>query len=153
MSARLVLTAFFVAAVGTDPAIAGQLPDDGAPAFSMRPYAKLFAPPRALPSLTQAAAQAPTPPEPRHTGIAALVRTTGSDFVAFPKRRSTWAILGIGAAAALAVHPFDDKINAYAVEADGLRTFLKPGKYLGYMWVQGGAAARPLRDRPLCDGA
>ena len=75
----------------------------------MRPYAKLFAPPRALPSLTQAAAQAPTPPEPRHTGIAALVRTTGSDFVAFPKRRSTWSILGIGAAAALVVHPFDDR--------------------------------------------
>ena len=93
-----------------------------------------------MPSLTQAAAQAPTPPEPRHTGIAALVRTTGSDFVAFPKRRSTWAILGIGAAAALAVHPFDDEINADAIEADGLRTFLKPGKYLGYMWVQGGAA-------------
>ena len=70
----------------------------------------------------------------------ALVRTTVSDFVAFPKRKSTWAILGIGGAAALAVHPFDDEINANAVEADGLRKFLKPGKYLGYAWVQGGAA-------------
>ena len=140
MSARLVLIACFVATVGTAPALAGQMPDDGTPVFSSRPYAKLFAPPRALPSLIQEAAKAPHPPEPRHTGIAALIRTTGSDFVAFPKRRSTWAILGIGAAAALAVHPFDDEINAHAIEADGLRTFLKPGKYLGYMWVQGGAA-------------
>jgi membrane-associated phospholipid phosphatase len=140
VSARLVLTAFFVAAVGAAPALAGDLPDDGTPVFSSRPYATLFAPPRPLPSLTQAAAQAPTPPEPRHTGIAALFRATGSDFAAFPKRRSTWAILGIGAAAALAVHPFDDEINEEAMEAGGLRTFLKPGKYLGYMWVQGGAA-------------
>lgn len=141
VSARLLLSgAFWVATVVAAPAIAERLPDYDASAFSSRPYAKLFAPPRALPSLIQEAAKAPHPPEPRHTGIAALLRTTGSDFVAFPKRRSTWAILGIGAAAALAVHPFDDKINAYALEADGLRTFLKPGKYLGYMWVQGGAA-------------
>ena len=31
------------------------------------------------------------PPAPRHTGFVAFVRTTGSDFVAFPKRPSTWA--------------------------------------------------------------
>jgi len=49
-------------------------------------------------------------------------------------------ILGIGGAAALAVHPFDDDINEAAVDADGLRKFLKPGKVLGYAWVQGGAA-------------
>ena len=141
MSARVVLAACFVATIGTAPALAGELPADGALPFSTRPYAKLFAPPRALPSLTQAAAQAPPPPEPRHTGIAALVRSTASDFVAFPKRKSTWAILGIGAAAALAVHPLDDEINEEAMEADGLRKFLTPGKYVGYAWVQGGAAA------------
>jgi len=135
LTATLCLTTF-----AAGPALAEQLPPDSTPAFSSRPYAKLFAPPRALPSLSQAAAQAPPPPEPRHTGFAALVRSTGSDFVAFPKRKSTWAILGIGGAAALAVHPFDDEINANAVEADGLRKFLKPGKYLGYGWVQGGAA-------------
>jgi membrane-associated phospholipid phosphatase len=140
VSARVVLAACFVAIVGAAPALAGELPADGALPFSTRPYAKLFAPPRVLPSLTQAAAQAPPPAEPRHTGLAALVRSTASDFVAFPKRKSTWAILGIGAAAALAVHPFDDEINEEAMEADGLRKFLTPGKYLGYAWVQGGAA-------------
>jgi membrane-associated phospholipid phosphatase len=141
VSGGAVLTAAFCATIGgIGPAFAGDVSAEGEASFSRRPYAKLFAAPRALPSLTQEAAKAAPPAEPRHTGIAALVRTTASDFTAFPKRKSTWAILGIGAAAALAVHPFDDEINAHAVDADGLRTFLKPGKYLGYMWVQGGAA-------------
>jgi membrane-associated phospholipid phosphatase len=125
---------------GTPAAAASQLEHDNALPFSRRPFANLFAPPRVVPSLVQEAAKAAPPPEPRHTGFAALIRTTGSDFVAFPKRKSTWAILGIGAAAALAVHPADDDINEWAQDADGLRNFLKPGKYLGYAWVQGGAA-------------
>jgi membrane-associated phospholipid phosphatase len=127
-------------ALGVTAATAGQLTADGAAPLSQRPYATLFAPARRLPSMTQDAAKAPPPPEPRHTGLNALVRSTASDFVAFPKRKSTWLILGIGGAAALAVHPLDDEINEAAVDADGLRTFLKPGKYLGYAWVQGGAA-------------
>ena len=150
----LVLTAALCAAASAaTPAMAADLPDDGAPAFSSRPYAQLFAAatepalepapePPALPtlSLAQEAAKAQPPPEPQHTGFSALLRSTGSDFVAFPKRKSTWVILGIGGAAALAVHPFDDDINEAAVDADGLRKFLKPGKVLGYAWVQGGAA-------------
>ena len=40
-------------------------------------------------------------PAPQHTGFGAFVRTTASDFVAFPKRPSTWVILGIGAGSAL----------------------------------------------------
>jgi membrane-associated phospholipid phosphatase len=137
----LVLTAAFcLFTVGATPAMAGALPDDEPLPFSSRPFEQLFEPAPLLPSLTQQAAKAPPPPEPRHTGVAALVRSTASDFVAFPKRKSTWAILAIGGAAALAVHPWDDDINAYAVDADGLRKFLKPGKYLGYVWVQAGAA-------------
>jgi membrane-associated phospholipid phosphatase len=139
-SAFLLTAALCVATFGATPAMAGDLSDDSAPAFSSRPFAKLFEPPRALPSLTQQAAKAAPPTEPRHTGVSALLRSTGSDFVAFPKRKSTWAILGIGAGAALAVHPWDDEINEEAQEADGLRKFLTPGKYLGYAWVQGGAA-------------
>jgi hypothetical protein len=123
-------------ALGVTAATAGQLTADGAAPLSQRPYATLFAPARRLPSMTQDAAKAPPPPEPRHTGLNALVRSTASDFVAFPKRKSTWLILGIGGAAALAVHPLDDEINEAAVDADGLRTFLKPGKYLGYAWVR-----------------
>jgi membrane-associated phospholipid phosphatase len=91
-------------------------------------------------SLSQAAAAAQVPPERTHSGLSALMRSTASDFVAFPKRQSTWVILGIGAGAAAIAYPFDDEINEELQEADGLRKFLAPGKYLGYGWVQGGAA-------------
>src|SRR5829696_7399009 len=50
-------------------------------------------PPQAEPQSTPAAQP---PPEPEHTGFVALIRATGSDFAAFPKRQSTWVILGIG---------------------------------------------------------
>lgn len=90
--------------------------------------------------LRQAAATAQVPEEPRHSGLSALVRGVGSDFAAFPRRRSTWVLLGIGAGAAAIAYPFDDEINDHLQDADGLRKALKPGKYLGYGWVQGGAA-------------
>ncbi|MEO5818977.1 MAG: phosphatase PAP2 family protein [Vicinamibacteraceae bacterium] len=61
--------------------------------------------------------------------------------MALPRRRSTWAILAIGAAAAAIAHPADDELNDSLQDADRLRTALKPGKYLGYAWVQGSAAA------------
>lgn len=107
--------------------------------LSRTPYARLFltGPPAA--SLAQAAAQ--HPPEPEHTGIAALVFATGRDFAAFPKRKSTWVILGLGGAAALAVHPWDTEINNELQEANTLKKVMTPGKYLGYGWVQMGAAA------------
>ena len=82
----------------------------------------------------------PPPPPPEHTGFVALIRDTGSDFVSFPRRRSTWVILGIGADAAALVHPWDDEINDELQEANTLKNIMKPGKYLGYAWVQGGAA-------------
>lgn len=84
--------------------------------------------------------QAQTPPEPKHTGFSALLRTTASDFAAFPRRTSTWVILGIGAGAAAAAYPSDDELSDSLQDADTLRTVFKPGKYLGYAWVQGGAA-------------
>src|SRR4030095_982311 len=51
------------------------------------------------------------PPEPKHTGFKALLFETASDFNSFPRRRSTWVILGIGGAAAAIAHPFDDEVN------------------------------------------
>lgn len=81
-----------------------------------------------------------TVPERSHTGLSALFHSTISDFAAFPQRKSTWVILGIGAGAAAIAYPFDDELNEELQDADALRTFFKPGKYLGYAWVQGGAA-------------
>ena len=88
----------------------------------------------------QDTATAQPPPEPEHSGWGALLKSTGKDFVAFPKRRSTWVILGIGGVAAGIAHPLDDGINEDLQDANGLRKALKPGKYLGYGFVQGGAA-------------
>lgn len=96
--------------------------------------------PEDTPTLAQAAAAAQPPPPPPHGGFGTLVRTTASDFAMFPRRKSTWAILGIGAAAAGAAYSFDDEANRWMQDASGLRKALRPGKYLGYTWVQGGAA-------------
>jgi membrane-associated phospholipid phosphatase len=98
----------------------------------------LFLPPRLF-----ASQDGPKPealPEPRRTGLNALVRSTASDFAAVPRRRSSWAILGIGAGAAAMAYPFDDELNERFINARGLRRVLTPGKYLGYAWVQGGTA-------------
>ena len=89
--------------------------------------------------LSQGSAAQP-PAEPEHSGWSALLRGTASDFAAFPRRRSTWVILGIGAGVAAIAHPFDAELNERLQDADGLRKALSPGKYLGYSWVQGGAA-------------
>jgi membrane-associated phospholipid phosphatase len=107
--------------------------------LSRTPYRRLFLADSAAASITQAVATQP-PPEPEHTGFGALVRASGSDFASFPKRPSTWVILGIGGGAALLVHPWDTEINDELQEANTLKKVLAPGKYLGYAWVQAGAA-------------
>jgi PAP2 superfamily len=148
--ALLVLIAF--AAAGASPAAAGerqQTPlfgSDAAPVSSVigtSSFEGLFAP--ALDSLTPALSfdrdyQTQKPPEPEHTGFSALVRKTGGDFKAFPMRRSTWVILGIGGAAAAIAYPFDDDVNDALEGNDTLEKIFKPGKYLGSSYVQMGAA-------------
>ena len=85
-------------------------------------------------------AQAETHPAPRHTGFKALVFETASDFNAFPRRKSTWVILGIGGAAAAGAHHFDATVNQRLVGSEGADTFFKAGKYIGAAYVQAGAA-------------
>ncbi|MEO6577846.1 MAG: phosphatase PAP2 family protein [Candidatus Limnocylindria bacterium] len=86
----------------------------------------------------QAAAQ--TPPEPEHTGLAAVLHTTLDDFKAFPRRRSTWVILAIGAAAAAAAHPIDDSVNHRLVGSPTVNRIFAPGKWIGSAPVQIGTA-------------
>jgi PAP2 superfamily protein len=83
---------------------------------------------------------APRPAEPQHTGFAALIRTVGSDFVALPKRRSTWVFVGIGAGGALLAHPADDNVNARLVGSPAVGRFFAPGKIIGAAWVQTGVS-------------
>ena len=118
--------------------------DEPSRAIGGKAYDGLFdaeASPLLQTAIAAASVQQPTPHEPpRHTGFKALVFTTGADFKAFPRRTSTWVILGIGAGAAALVYPWDDEITADLSDDKGLGNFLKPGKYLGYAWVQAGAA-------------
>ena len=119
-------------------------PDPGSQA-GQAPSSDEAQPPSAALSLSAAAlrdqGKTATPdPAPEHTGFVALARDTGSDFVWFPRRKSTWVILGIGGGAAALIHPWDDEINNELQEANTLKKIMKPGKYLGYAWVQGGAA-------------
>ena len=80
------------------------------------------------------------PPEPTHTGFTALLFETASDFNAYPRRRSTWVILGIGGAAAALVHPFDDEVNEKLAGSDAAGKFFAPGKYIGAVYTQAGVA-------------
>jgi hypothetical protein len=83
---------------------------------------------------------AQTPPRPEHTGFGALVYKTAGDVKAFPRRRSTWVILGIGAGAALLAHPADDYVNEHLAGSTAAGRFFAPGKWIGSVWVQGGTA-------------
>ena len=77
---------------------------------------------------------------PAHTGWATLGHDLWSDFKAFPRRRSTWVILGIGAGSALLAHPVDDDVNAHLVSRRGLGKVWTAGKYVGAAYTQVGAS-------------
>jgi hypothetical protein len=80
------------------------------------------------------------PPPKEHTGFRSLFRNVGGDFKAFPRRKSTYVILAIGGAAAGLAHPIDDDFNSHIQGSGAVEKLFKPGKYLGYGWVQAGAA-------------
>ena len=84
---------------------------------------------------------AAVPAEPAHTGFKALVFETASDFKAFPRRQSTWVILGIGAGAAALVHPLDDNLNDSMTGSAAVGRFFAAGKWVGNFYVQAGTAA------------
>jgi membrane-associated phospholipid phosphatase len=79
-------------------------------------------------------------PVPAHTGWGTLVKDTASDFVAYPKRKSTWVILGMGAVTALAVHPADDYVEEHIVGNETATDIFKLGKWVGSSYVQVGSA-------------
>lgn len=79
-------------------------------------------------------------PEHLSTGWSSLLKDSASDFVAFPKRKSTWTILGIGAAAALAVHPADDYVESHIVGNEAADNFFSVGNWVGSAYVQFGSA-------------
>jgi PAP2 superfamily len=102
-------------------------------------------------------------PTPAHTGFRALVTDTWSDFKSFPRRKSTWVILGIGAGAALLAHPADDDVNARLVGKTSADRFWKLGNIVGSAPTQIGVSVglyaigryivRPKPDQPVTEGA
>src|SRR5262245_9020547 len=88
------------------------------------------------PAQNQREPNATPPPPPAHTGLAALAYTTWDDFKAFPRRKSTWVILGIGAGAALLAHPADDNVNEHLAGSKGWGRFWAPGKVIGSTYTE-----------------
>ena len=86
------------------------------------------------------ASQTSTPPPIEHSGWSTLVKDTAKDFVAFPKRKSTWVFLAAGGAAALAVHPADDYVQEHIVGSETAKDVFKLGKWVGSTYVQVGTA-------------
>jgi membrane-associated phospholipid phosphatase len=115
---------------------------------SDRPFRHLFTASEAHLNLASAGArrfpdqQQPTPhPAPAHTGFKALLYETGSDFKSFPRRASTWVILGIGGAAAGLATPFEDELNSHLAGSTAAGRFFAPGKYVGAFPTQVAVAA------------
>jgi len=77
------------------------------------------------------AASSTTFPTPQHTGLSTLFRDTVLDYATFPRRESTWWILGIGGALAASLHPLDDDVNARLVSSGAADNIWKPGHIVG----------------------
>ncbi|MEO8483407.1 MAG: phosphatase PAP2 family protein [Acidobacteriota bacterium] len=95
---------------------------------------------------------APALSTPRHTGIKATLRAIPRDFRHLGSRENLMWV-GLGAAAALAIHPVDDNINHHFAGVGAADTFFKPGKYIGETATLAGAslaiyATGRLRDTP-----
>lgn len=106
-----------------------------------RPHESLWAIGDASPSARSTQQPAATHPAPQHTGFKALLFETGSDFKAFPRRTSTWVILGVGAGAAALALPIDDEVNAHLAGSNAADNFFVAGKVIGSFPVQVGTAA------------
>ena len=80
------------------------------------------------------------PSTPEHTGWATLAKDAAHDFAAFPRRKSTWSLLGIGLAAALATHPADHYVERHVVGNDTAENVFRLGRWVGSAGVEFGGA-------------
>src|SRR5262245_51131418 len=99
--------------------------------------------PPSAPSSASTSGQNPTTtsgqnkvPPVEHTGLATLGRDVFLDFTHFPRRESTWIILGVGGGLALLAHPYDDDVNGRLASSSSADKFWKPGHIIGgpVMW-------------------
>ena len=123
MHTRSLSTLFALFVLFAVPA-AGQNPSDDAPAAN---------------AAVQGSPQE-AHPAPAHTGWASLARDTAQDFIAFPKRKSTWVLLGAGAAGALLAHQGDGYVHTHIVNNRTADRIFGPGKVIGSTYAQIGAS-------------
>jgi membrane-associated phospholipid phosphatase len=95
---------------------------------------------------------APPRPTPRHTGIKATLKGLITDVKHLPSRQNL-LITGIGAGAALAVHPIDDNINKHFAGTGSAHSFFLPGRYMGQTYTLLGSsltvyAVGRIKDQP-----
>lgn len=79
-------------------------------------------------------------PTPTHTGWSSLLRDTGRDFMSFPRRKSTWTFVAIGAGAALATHAADDYVETHVQNNHVADHIFVVGKWAGSVYAQVGSA-------------
>jgi PAP2 superfamily protein len=106
---------------------------DAATPQSGPPAATSLSPPPVSPAPGQntTPVQNTTPSLPQHTGLTTLVRDTVHDYAWFPRRESTWIILGVGGGLAAALHPLDDDVNARLVSSGSADKIWKAGNIIG----------------------
>src|SRR5262245_41832803 len=76
--------------------------------------------------------------KPTRNFASALVHNLGDDIKHLPRQNSVYWLAG-GGAAALAIHPLDDNINAHFAGSGATDAFWKPGKVIGNTGVLLGA--------------
>jgi len=108
------------------------------PASAQSPEASQ--PPNAPQDAQQEPKKKDAPPPRAHTGWSTLLKDSASDFVAFPKRKSTWTLLALGGAAALATHPADNYVETHIVGNSTAENVFRLGKWVGSAEVQVGSA-------------
>src|SRR5262245_25278329 len=144
--------------------LSGSVVDSRASAQTLIPTAH-----DARPPANGSSQDSPDPPQqtakakqeaPKHvsTGWAALFKDSAGDFKHFPMRQSTWVILGIGGASALATHPFDDKVQQQIVGNETADKFFSLGQWVGSsyvmaassvgLWAVGRYVIGPSKDEP-----
>ena len=80
------------------------------------------------------------PPEtPRRTGLRALFNNVLHDFAHLPSKQNLFWV-GVGTGAALAAHPFDDRVNRRLAGSNAADVVFTPGKYVGQTYTLLGTA-------------
>jgi hypothetical protein len=102
-------------------------------------------------SVTPSLQPAGPPPTPLHTGLKALVKGVGRDFVQLPSKENLFWAIG-GGAGAIAAHQADAYVKEHVGGNPNAEAFFKPGEIIGFVVPIGGSVGTyvwgRLRNQP-----